>query len=216
MNILIVGANGQVAKQLVHKIKDEGKHNPIAMVRREDQIEQFNSIGVETRLIDLMDNQQTIEDGLNNIDSIVFSAGSGGHTGADQTMFIDLDGAVKVIEAAKSKNINRFIMVSSFDTTRQAIEEAPESFRPYVIAKHYADVWLRGSGLDYTIVHPGKLEDTPSTGKVKLAEQVELGSISREAVADVLLQVIYNESTIGKEFQIIDGDEDIVEAVQNY
>jgi uncharacterized protein YbjT (DUF2867 family) len=44
---------------------------------------------------------------------IVFTAGSGGHTGFDKTLLIDLDGAVKTIEAAEQAGVDRFIMVSA-------------------------------------------------------------------------------------------------------
>src|SRR5699024_11351849 len=58
---------------------------------------------------------------------------------------------------------------SSFDTTRAAIQNASESFAPYVVAKHYADEWLRATDLKYTIIHPGLLTNDEPTGKVTAA-----------------------------------------------
>ena len=49
-------------------------------------------------------------------------------------------------------------MVSTYDSRREAFD-ASGDLKPYTIAKHYADNHLRNSGLTYTIVHPGGLED---------------------------------------------------------
>jgi hypothetical protein len=66
---------------------------------------------------------------------------------------IDLDGAIKTIEVAKVAGVKRFIMISSFDTRREAAQAASSSFAPYVVAKHYADELVEAGGFglhDYT------------------------------------------------------------------
>src|SRR5699024_12641606 len=95
------------------------------------------------------------------------AAGVGGgsvpHTGKDRTILVDLDGAVKSIEAAKRANVTRFTMISALDTTREAIQSASDSFAPYVVAKHYAHEWLRATDLQHTIIHPGRLTNDEGT-----------------------------------------------------
>src|SRR5699024_3892588 len=126
---------------------------------------------------------------------------------------VDLDGAGKTIEAAKLAGIKRYVMISSFDTTRAAIQEAPEGFAPYVVAKHYADEWLRATDLDYTIIHPGRLTNEERTGKVEAAEKVDRDEDARADVAKVILAVLEQDATIGKEFQVVCGDVEVEEAV---
>ncbi len=128
---------------------------------------------------------------------------------------IDLDGAVKTIEAAKTAGVKRFIMISSFDTRRQAIQEAPASFAPYVAAKHYADEWLRAADLDYTIIHPGLLTNDKGTGQIKAAADIKIDEIPREDVAKVIVATLENEETVGKEFQIVHGDKPVEEAIHS-
>ena len=106
-------------------------------------------------------------------------------------------------------------MVSSFDTTRKAIQEAPESFAPYVAAKHYADEWLKDTDLDYTIVHPGGLTNDEATGKVTVGMSGELGKVPREDVAQTIFATLNNDSTNGKEFQVISGETPVEEAVKS-
>ena len=45
--------------------------------------------------------------------------------------------------------------------------------KPYTIAKHYADDYLRRSGLNYTILHPGALTNAAGSGKIEAAQYFE-------------------------------------------
>ncbi|GGB38741.1 hypothetical protein GCM10011409_15320 [Lentibacillus populi] len=50
---------------------------------------------------------------MKECDAVIFAAGSGGSTGADKTLLVDLDGAAKAVEAAEKQGIKRFIMISA-------------------------------------------------------------------------------------------------------
>src|SRR5699024_7321637 len=150
MKVLIVGANGQVGRHLVRYLKNHQEIEARAMIRDKSQAPLFESLGADVLVCDLEDELSHIVEAAKDGDAIVFTAGSGPHTGKDKTLMIDLDGAVKTIEAAKLAGVKRYVMISSFDTTRSAIQSASESFAPYVVAKHYADEWLRATDLKYT------------------------------------------------------------------
>ncbi len=215
MKVLVVGANGQVGQHVVNQLHDAPGVSVRAMVRKEDQQKALLQRGIDAVCIDLEDDVPSIKRAYQDIDAVIFAAGSGPNTGADKTTTIDLDGAVKTIEAAKKENVKRYVMVSSFDTTRDAIQSAPEGFKPYVVAKHFADDWLRRSGLDYTIVHPGRLTNDNATGEVYIKETVDAGEIPREDVATVLVETVQNDHLIGREFQVIGGEVAINEALKN-
>ncbi|WP_100398702.1 SDR family oxidoreductase [Bacillus sp. FJAT-44742] len=215
MKVLVVGANGQIGKHLVSFIQENESLEARAMIRKEEQASYFESLGAETAVVDLEEDIEAIAKAAEGVDAIVFTAGSGPHTGKDKTIMIDLDGAVKTIEAAKTAGVKRFIMISSFDTRRQAIQEAPASFAPYVAAKHYADEWLRAADLDYTIIHPGLLTNDKGTGQIKAAAYIKIDEIPREDVAKVIVATLENEETIGKEFQIVQGDKPVEEAIHS-
>ncbi|WP_067843625.1 SDR family oxidoreductase [Amphibacillus sediminis] len=212
LNVLVVGANGQIGKHLVSLIQSQDNMRARAMIRKSEQADYFERLGAETVVVDLEQDIDAIANAAEGIDAIVFTAGSGAHTGKDKTILIDLDGAVKTIEAAKKAGVKRFIMVSSFDTSRKAIQTAPSSFAPYVVAKHYADEWLRQTDLDYTIVHPGILTNDSGTGKIT-AGKVEPSEIPREDVAQVILASLRHDRTIGKAFQIVSGSTPIEAAI---
>ncbi|MCT2535456.1 SDR family oxidoreductase [Aquibacillus koreensis] len=215
MKILVVGANGQIGKHLVKLIQNSGNHKARAMIRKQEQAAYFEDLGAETTVVDLESSIDEIAKAADGVDAVVFTAGSGPHTGKDKTIMVDLDGAVKTVEATKKAGVKRFVMISSFDTTREAIQAAPESFAPYVAAKHYADEWLKATDLDYTIIHPGGLTNDEGKGVVQAAIEVERGQIPREDVAGVIFQTLNNKTTIGKEFQIVTGNTPIEDAVKS-
>src|SRR5699024_5939525 len=202
MKVLVIGANGQIGKHLVSMMQKSDNLGAKAMIRNEEQAAYFRDLGAETSVVNLEQDVDAIAKAAEGMDAIVFTAGSGGHTGKDKTIMVDLDGAVKAIEAAKRANVKRFVMVSSFDTSREAIQEASPSFAPYVIAKHYADEWLRASDLNYTIIHPGLLTNDNGTGQVELGPKAERGEVPREDIANTIINSLENDATIGKAFRV--------------
>lgn len=211
----VLGANGGVGRHLVQLLK-ENHQDFTAGVRQASQKEALEEKGIEATQIDVEhDSIETLQSKLEGYDQVVFSVGSGGKTGADKTIAVDLDGAVKVIKACEDANISHFVMVSTWDSRREAID-AGGDLKPYTIAKHYADDYLRRSHLTATIVHPGGLTDEEGSGRVRietLFNNPGARKIARENVAHVLYEVHTHPNHHGKEFQVLDGDQSIAEAL---
>ncbi|MCA1053779.1 SDR family oxidoreductase [Rossellomorea aquimaris] len=212
MKVAVVGANGQIGTHLLKLLKDSGEHAPRAIVRKEEQARSFESEGIESVLVDLEGTVDHIREGLKGVDAVVFTAGSGGNTGSDKTLLVDLDGAVKTMEAAKSSGIDRFIMVSAFQAHNR--QNWNESLLPYYAAKHYADKELERSGLTYTIIRPGGLLNDPGTGQVEAGENLSRGSIPREDVASTIIASLAEPHTYHRGFDLISGHERITDAIK--
>lgn len=211
MKILIVGANGQIGKHLVDLLKESKEHTPKAMVRNEEQIKAFEKAGVETALANLEGSVEELAEAAKGCEAIVFTAGSGGNTGADKTLLVDLDGAAKTIEAAEGGGIKRYIMVSALQAHRR--ENWNKNIRPFYVAKHYADRVLEQSSLTFTIIRPGRLLNEPGTGKVSAAENLNRASIPREDVAKTILAALNEENTFNRSFDLVSGETLIPEAL---
>lgn len=203
MNVFVIGANGQIGKQLVERLHEEGKHDVTAMVRKEEQLEDFKNKGYQAVLGDLEGDVANLTDAIGNADVVVFAAGSGGNTGADKTLLIDLDGAAKSIEAAKQQDVKQFVMVSALKAEDRSAW--PDEMKPYYVAKHHADRLLEESGLTYTIVRPGVLTDDAGTGKVKTGD-VSTGEVPRADVAAFLAHVIGHDAAYNKAIDLVKGD----------
>ncbi|MEX0845326.1 MAG: SDR family oxidoreductase [Balneolaceae bacterium] len=211
MNVLVIGANGQIGTRLVQKLK-ESSHHPKAMVREESQIEKFDAEGIETVLADL---EEDFGHAFQEVEAVVFTAGSGGHTPKSQTKVIDRDGAIKAIKEAQKAEVKRFIMVSALKANRSS-ENWSEAMQHYYEAKSAADEYLRNSGLDYTILMPGRLSNEDGTGNIDLGERIELDnrSITRDDVASVIVEILDQENTFGKSLELLQGNIPINEAVE--
>src|SRR3954447_9116777 len=126
MKVFLIGANGQVGKHIVKLLKGSNKHELTAMVRSEEQAEQLKQSGVNAVVANLEDNVKQLAQVIKGSEAVIFSAGSGGKTGADKTLLIDLDGAVRSMEAAEQVGVKRYVMVSAYKTyDRQSWKESP-------------------------------------------------------------------------------------------
>jgi len=211
---LIIGANGKIGRKLTKKLKDSSGWEPVAMLRKESQRDYFNDLKVDSRVQSLEEETSHISEAMNGIDAVVFTAGSGPDTGYDKTLSVDLDGAVKAMEAARDKGVNRFVMVSAMNTGKKSTWEDSE-MKPYYIAKYYADEWLKNSGLTYTILRPGRLTDQEGTGKISTTNAADQESVPREDVAAVALEVLENGHAADRVIEFTQGDTLINEAVRS-
>ena len=214
MNVFVIGAHGKVARHFSDIVKEDSSIEEIAMIREESQSAYFKNKGIETVVLDLVKNSiDELATAMTGADVVLFSAGAGG-SGLDKTILVDLDGAIKAMTAAEQANIKRFVMVSTFRTGREAMSQEND-LQIYTIAKNYADEWLKNrTKLDWTIVHPGILVDTPGTGKVKVGMNLEVNEVPRQDIAQTLVEVIRDTNTIKKEFEVLSGDTDIKKAIQ--
>ena len=204
MRVAVVGANGKIGQQLVELLHNDAEHEAVALVRKEAQQKQWQDKSVEARLADLEGTVAQLADALVGVDAIAFTAGSGGNSGDDKTLLVDLDGAVKTMEAAQAAGIKRFVMVSAWQANNR--ENWADELKPYYAAKHYADRELMRSDLEWTIVRPGALTDDKGSGRVDIGEQLPSGKIPREDVAHVLLGCLTTDGMVGKAFDVIAAD----------
>ncbi|OLN23722.1 NAD-dependent dehydratase [Domibacillus antri] len=211
MNVLVIGAAGHTGRLAVSSLAENIQHHVKAMVRKTDQMREMEKLGAKPVLADL---EQDFSYAINDVNAIIFAAGSGSSTGHDKTIAVDRDGAIKAVNLAVQHGITRFIMLSSMGADRP--DAASEFIRHYLEAKYAADAHLMKSGLNYTIVRPGCLTNDSPSGKVAAAVQIadRTGTISRADVAEVLVQCLLVHETEGRIFEIVSGDVPIGEALR--
>lgn len=209
MKIFIAGANGKIGRHLI-QILGKLPHESRAMVRKSEQMPELAELGADE--VVLGDLEKDCTPLLADCDAVVFTAGSGPHTGPDKTIDVDQNGAKNLIDAAHAMGIKRFIMVSSMRA--RTPDKAPEKLRHYLRAKQDADQHLQQSGLNYTIVCPGPLTNDPATGKIQLSNPLEAeGSIPREDVALVIAAALEEPTVENQLFDVLSGDTPIQEAL---
>jgi uncharacterized protein YbjT (DUF2867 family) len=179
-------------------------------VRNPDHADDLRAIAAEPVLGDV--ERESITPLVAGADAVVMAAGAGPGSGPERKRTVDLGGALKLIEAARASRVARYVMVSSMGAGDP--ESAAGPMRAYQEAKAEADAALVASGLEFTIVRPGRLTDDPGGGRVQAAESLRRrGSITRADTAAVLLAVLDTPSTIGRTFEVLEGKTPIAEAI---
>ncbi|MCA1055559.1 SDR family oxidoreductase [Rossellomorea aquimaris] len=211
MNVLVIGANGHTGRLVLKELKNSSQHFAKAMIRKSEQTKDMEELGARPVVADL---EQDFSYALENVNAVIFAAGSGSKTGEDKTIAIDQEGAKKAVDYAKEKGIERFIMLSSMGADQP--ENAPEGMEVYLKAKNEADKHLQESGLNYTIVRPGALTFDDAKGQIIAQPSIEdkSGDIPREDVAKVLVESLTTTETNHKVFEILSGEDSIDEALK--
>jgi uncharacterized protein YbjT (DUF2867 family) len=212
MNIVIAGANGQIAR-LLHPILLGRGHQVRGLVRKQEQSAELNCTGVNTVVCDLEKTDDISTYLGERPELVLFAAGAGPGSGKARKWSVDRDGAVKLIRAAKNRGVKRYIMVSAMALDQP---RGSEVFQTYQKAKAEADDALRNSGLSYTILKPGRLTDNPGTGLISLAPELSRGEIPRADVASTLAEVIEFPEVDGQTLDLISGNTPVDEAVRRY
>ncbi len=206
---LVIGANGQIGRLLVTLMVEQ--QLPVrAMIRSSDQAAYFQQIGAEVVIGDL--EQPLSDDAFMGCDKVVFTAGSGGKTGADKTILVDLWGACKAVEMAIKNQVKQFVMVSAQNAGDP--DNGNPAIKHYNICKHFADQYLLGSSLPFTILRPGKLINDAATGKIttQTPEDKAQRIISRADVAQSILHCLTHDNTINRITALYQGDLSIADA----
>jgi uncharacterized protein YbjT (DUF2867 family) len=212
MNVFVAGGHGKIGMRLLRLAAQRGDEAR-GLIRDSGQAADLEAAGAQPIVAD-WEAGDDITPLVAGADAVVFAAGAGPGSGPERKRTVDYGGVVRLIEAAKANDVSRFVIVSSMGADDP--ESGSESMRPYLQAKAQADLALRESGLDFTIVRPGMLTDDPGTGLVELAPRLgRRGSVSRDDVAAVLLAVLDEPATIGKSFEVLSGDAPVAEAVRD-
>ncbi|HZC51544.1 MAG TPA: SDR family oxidoreductase [Mycobacterium sp.] len=212
MRVVIAGGNGQIALHLERMLAGRGDL-PVGIVRNPAHVADLEQVGAAAVVLDLENSTvDQVAGAVTGADGVVFSAGAGPGSGAARKLTVDRDAAILLADACAAAGVRRYVMVSAYGADDYDPNSA-EVFQIYLRAKAEADAAVRGRDLDWTIVRPGGLTDTPGTGRVALGDSVGRGSISREDVAAVLLHVLDLPSTAGRQFQLVDGATPIKDAL---
>lgn len=211
--IAIVGGHGKIALHLIKLLSAKG-HTPLALVRNLDYADELEGIGATVGILDIEQSEAVdFAAVFEGCDAVVFAAGGGADGNIDRKRSVDLEGSLKSIEGARIAGVHRFVQISAIGVDNPVPQDTGDVWAAYVAAKRDADVALRESDLDWTIIRPGALTDDEPTGLVTLAEEVDRASISRADVAAILAAAIDDPRTIGRQWEAVSGDSPIDEAI---
>jgi uncharacterized protein YbjT (DUF2867 family) len=210
-DVAIAGGHGKIALELTRILSGRGDRVR-SLIRNPDHAGDVREAGGEPVECDLEATDAAgLAGAVEGASAVVFAAGAGPGSGPERKETVDYEAAVKLIEAARSAGVDRYLMVSAMSA--DAEHPGDEVFDVYLRAKGRADAELAASGLAYTIVRPGRLTDEPPTGRVEIGESVERGEIPRADVAAVLAACLDSDEVRSRAFEVVSGTVPIEEAV---
>jgi uncharacterized protein YbjT (DUF2867 family) len=214
MRIVIAGGHGQIALRLERPLHARGD-DVAGIVRSSRQARDLLAAGAEPVVCDLESAPVAeVVRRLEGADAVVFAAGAGPGSGAGRKDSVDRAACVLFADAAEAAGVRRFLVVSAMGADREPSSGTDPVFAAYLRAKGAADADVRArSGLDWTILRPGRLTNVPGSGTVTLAASTGPGQVAREDVAAVLVALLDEPRTAGQTLELISGDVPVDDAV---
>jgi uncharacterized protein YbjT (DUF2867 family) len=201
MKVLVIGAHGQVGQQLVRDLSAQGEE-VYAGIRNMAQAQDFAQ-DVHAVALDVTGSVAAMTKTMLGMDAVIFAAGSGGKTGDDMTLRVDLDGAIKSMTAAAAAQVNKYILVSALYADQR--EKWPAAILPYYVAKYYSEEWLkRESGLNYLIIQPSTLLNEPARGTIAVNDGTA-GAVTRADVAHAVAVALRKAPRWRASYEIVAG-----------
>ena len=201
MSILVVGATGQTGKHIVRELVD--KKVPVkALVRDLEKAKQLLPAEVELCVGDVL-KPETLEKAIVGCDSIICATGASPSLDFTQPYLVDYQGTKNLVDIAKEKKIEHFVIVSSLCVSK--FFHPLNLFWLVLFWKKKAENYLQKSGLNYTIVRPGGLknEDNDNNIVMSSADTLFEGSIPRQKVAQVCVEAIFEPTAKNKIVEIV-------------
>jgi uncharacterized protein YbjT (DUF2867 family) len=211
VNVAIAGAHGQIGLRLAGLLAAQGDR-VTGLIRNPDHAGEVSQAGAAPVLCDLeRASVEEIATAIKGADAVVFAAGAGPGSGADRKLTLDRDGAIKLLRAATTAGVPRYLMISG-----AGVENPPdgdEVFAVYLRAKAEADAALEASDREWTILRPGTLTDDAGTGSVRIGSVPFSGPVPRDDVASVLARLLTDSRSFGSVLYLSSGAQSIEQAL---
>jgi uncharacterized protein YbjT (DUF2867 family) len=191
MDVVIAGGHGQIALLTEALLAQQGDRVR-ALIRNPDHARDIRATGAEPVLADLEAlDAAALAELIGPADAVVFAAGAGPGSGPERKRTVDLGAAVKLIEAARTNGIGRYVMISAVGADPEAQDDG--GFGTYLRAKGEADAALAASGLAFTTIRPVGLTDAPPSGRVSTHPDEGSREIPRADVAAAVVAALRDD-----------------------
>jgi uncharacterized protein YbjT (DUF2867 family) len=201
MKAFVAGATGETGRWIVTELVQ--RQIPVrAMVRDITTARQILPPEVELIEGDLL-NPASINTAIG--DSTVVLCATGARPSLDPTgpYKVDYEGTKNLVDAAKAKGIEHFVLVSSLCVSN--FFHPLNLFWLVLWWKQQAEQYLKTSGLTYTIVRPGGLKNEDNDNAIVMsgADTLFEGSIPRKKVAQVCVESLTTPESRNKIVEIV-------------
>ena len=212
--IAIVGGYGKISRRLVPLLRERGDA-VVPLVRRAEQAAVLLDLGARPRFLDIeRADVDAFAAAFDGVDAVVFAAGGGADGNVLRKRSVDLEGAIKSLAGCAAAGVRRYVQVSAIGVDAKVGLDESAAWASYVVAKRDSDEAVRESGLDWTILRPATLLDTPGTDRVTLGSDLEPQGVTRDDVAATIAAVLDEPRAIGRQWDLVGGDASVAAALE--
>jgi len=201
MKAFVAGATGQTGRHIVKQLIQRGIPTRV-LVRDLEKAKQILPPEAEFVVGDVLQ-PETLRQAI--ADSTVLLCAAGAAPSFDPTgpYKVDYEGTKNLVDAAQEANIQHFVLVTSLCTSK--FFHPLNLFWLILVWKKNAEIYLKDSGLTYTIVRPGGLKNEDNSDAIVMSSADTLfdGSISRPKVAQVCVEALFEDAAKNKTVEIV-------------
>lgn len=201
MNVAIFGSTGKTGIELVKQALEQG-HSVTAFVRDPARLAVENeNLTVVTG--DVF-NPSSVVKAIEGQDAVICALGAGSDL---KKTTVRTTGTINIINSMQKNNIKRLIVVTAMGVGESwnTLSFFNKFFFATLLRSSRDDhetqeAAVKESGLDWTIVRPSGLTETPRTGIYDVGENIlaTTSKIARADVADLIIKEVEENALIGK------------------
>ncbi|MBD2090106.1 SDR family oxidoreductase [Microcoleus sp. FACHB-1515] len=202
MKAFVAGATGETGRRIVAELVR--RNIPVrALVRSTEKAAQILPAQTELVTGDVL-NIDSIRAAIGDCTVLLSATGAAPSFDPTGPYKVDYEGTKNLIDVAKEKNIEQFVMVSSLCTSK--LLHPLNLFFLILVWKKRAEEYLQASGVPYTIVRPGGLtneDENADSIVMSSADTLFDGRIARIKVAQVCVEALTNPTAKNKIVEIV-------------
>ncbi|GAB4232841.1 MAG: SDR family oxidoreductase [Stanieria sp.] len=201
MKALVVGATGQTGREIVKQLTQKNIEVK-ALVRNLETAQEILPPEVELLVGDVL-KPESIERALTDCNVLLCATGAKPSLDPTGPYQVDYQGTKNLVNAAKNKGIEHFVIVSSLCVSK--FFHPLNLFWLVLFWKKQAEKYIQQSGLTYTIVRPGGLKTADNSDQIFMSSADTLfeGSIPRPKVAQVCVEALFEPTAKNKIVEIV-------------
>lgn len=202
--ILVAGATGRTGRLIVKKLL-LGGIQPRGLARDLAQAKELFGEALVVVEGDVR-NPGSLMPAIEGCGVVISAIGSRTPVGENCPKRVDFEGVANLIDLAKMADVTRFILISSIAVTQP--EHPLNHFGGVLDWKRQAEIRLQNSGLNFTIIRPGGLKDTPGGVHELIFDKGDRisGMLSRADLAEACLQALNHPASSQQTFELIEGE----------
>ncbi len=201
MKVFVAGATGATGQRVIQVLCDR-QIAVRALVRDLEKARLILPASVELVQGDVS-SADALAIALGDCDAIICATGAKPSFDPTGPYQVDCLGTKNLVNAAKSRGVEKFVIVSSLCVSK--LFHPLNLFWLVLYWKQQGEDYLKNSGLTYTIVRPGGLKNDQTAGPLVMSKADTLfeGSIPRQQVAEVCVEALFQPAAHNKVVEII-------------